>query len=521
MKLHKVAFADTHSFTPLFLEYINEKPQLQTFYAQFPNPENFKTQIEEKNKSYNHQHRVVLVKALEKQYNALTASEKVQQNISSLKEKNTFTIVTGHQLNLFTGPLYFIYKIVTVINTCKILKQQYPEYNFVPIYWAATEDHDFEEIKSFKLYGKKYSWETDQKGAVGRFKTKGIENLIKELPGDINIFKTAYVKHNTLTEAVRYYINALFGDEGLIMIDGDDHDLKSLFKSIIKDDLLNHSTKALVEKQNAELEKQGYKSQVFARDINFFYLDEQVRERIEKNGEVYEVLNTDIKFSEKEIDAAIDKHPEKFSPNVILRPLYQEMILPNLAYVGGPAEVAYWLQFKLVFDRYVTTFPVLMPRNFAMVLDAPTYRKFQKTGLRFEDLFQEKNDLFNQIILKLSGEKILLNGEKESISKQFEELKAKAETIDKSLAPMVAAETRRAIKSLEKIEQKLLRAEKRKQSEKLGQAEALIDVLFPNGSLQERSDNFLNLFQQDPAFIQKLLQHFNPFDFRFNVLVNE
>jgi bacillithiol synthase len=520
MKLHKIAFADTHSFASLFLDYIDQKPQLQSFYSQFPKPENFKKQIEEKNKSYNHQNREVLVKALEQQYNALTASEKVQRNITSLKEKNTFTIVTGHQLNLFTGPLYFIYKIVTVINTCKILKQQYPDYNFVPVYWAATEDHDFEEIKSFKLYGKKYSWETDQKGAVGRFKTKGIENLIKELPGDINIFKTAYLKHNNLREAVRYYVNALFGDEGLIMIDGDDHDLKNPFKSVINDDLLNHSTKALVEKQNAELEKQGYKSQVFARDINFFYLDEQLRERIEKNGEVYEVLNTDIKFSAKEIETVINTHAEKFSPNVILRPLYQEMILPNLAYVGGPAEVAYWLQFKLVFDHYTTTFPVLIPRNFAMVLDGPTSRKFEKTGISIEELFIEKNILFNKTIKRSSGNKILLETEKENITKQFEVLKTKAEQIDKSLEPMVAAETRRAIKSLEKIEQKLLRAEKRLHTDKLNQIEAVKDALFPHNSLQERVDNFLNFYQQDPAFIQKLLQHFDPFDFRFNVIVN-
>jgi bacillithiol synthase len=296
--------------------------------------------------------------------------------------------------------------------------------------------------------------------------------------------------------------------------------LKNPFKSVINDDLLNHSTKALVEKQNAELEKQGYKSQVFARDINFFYLDEQLRERIEKNGEVYEVLNTDIKFSAKEIETVINTHAEKFSPNVILRPLYQEMILPNLAYVGGPAEVAYWLQFKLVFDHYTTTFPVLIPRNFAMVLDGPTSRKFEKTGISIEELFIEKNILFNKTIKRSSGNKILLETEKENITKQFEVLKTKAEQIDKSLEPMVAAETRRAIKSLEKIEQKLLRAEKRLHTDKLNQIEAVKDALFPHNSLQERVDNFLNFYQQDPAFIQKLLQHFDPFDFRFNVIVN-
>ena len=519
MKLHHLAFADTHSFSPLFLDYIKQQPQLKDFYNQFPEISNFKIQLEEKSKTYPAANRKVLVDALQVQYQHIDCHEAVKQNIASLENKNTFTITTGHQLNLFTGPLYFIYKIVTVINTCKKLKQQYPAYHFVPVYWAATEDHDFDEIKSFRLYGKKYTWETNQKGAVGRFKTQDIKALLDELPGDISIFKEAYLKNENLSQAVRHYVNALFAEEGLLVIDADDKELKRLFMDVIKDDLFNHSAKTLIEKQNAALEKQGYKAQVFARDINFFYLDEQLRERIEKNGNNYEVLNTDIKFSAKEMEAAIDEHPEKFSPNVILRPLYQEMILPNLAYVGGPAEGAYWLQFKSMFAHYKTTFPMLMPRNFALVLDAPTQRKLEKTGLGYEEFFQDKNYLFNQITLKLAGDKILLNGEKEIISKEFETLKTKAANIDSTLEPMVAAETRKAIKSLEKIEQKLLRAEKRRLSDKLGQVEAVKDALFPNGALQERTDNFLNFYQQDKAFIAKLLQHFNPFDYRLHILV--
>ncbi|MDH4058363.1 MAG: bacillithiol biosynthesis cysteine-adding enzyme BshC, partial [Cyclobacteriaceae bacterium] len=223
-------------------------------------------------------------------------------------------------------------------------------------------------------------------------------------------------------------------------------------------------------------------------------------------------------FSPAELKDLLQHSPEKFSPNVILRPLYQEAILPNLAYVGGPAEVVYWLQLKGVFDHHQIPFPMVMPRNFAMVMDAPTFRKFNKTGMSIEYLFLEKEKLFNQIITQISTAKLELNGEKDIIEKQFQIIRDNALTIDKTLGPLVLAETQRALKSLKKIEQKLLKAEKRKQSDKLKQIEAVKDSLFPNGSPQERTDNFLNFYLQDQQFIAKLFAHFDPFEYQFNVL---
>lgn len=519
MKLQKISLADTRSFTPSFLAYIEPAQQLQKFYNRFPEVKNFNDQIREKSESFSQSNREVLVQALQKQYTNYTITESVKKNIESLGDKKTFTITTGHQLNIFTGPLYFIFKIVTVINACKKLKEAYPEYNFVPVYWMASEDHDFDEIKYFKLQGKKYSWDSKQKGAVGRFNPKELDSLLKEVPGDITLFREAYLKHKTLSNAVRYYVNKLFGSEGLVVVDGDSRSLKSLFKNVIEDDLEKNSSKKLVDNTNTELEKLGYKPQVFCREVNFFYLEDGLRERIEKTGDRYTVVDTDISFSSTEFRSMLGESPEKFSPNVILRPLYQEVILPNLAYVGGPAEVVYWLQLKDVFKHYKTPFPVLMPRNFAMVMDAPLVRKFEKTSLELNELFLEKDLLFNHYATKFAHTKIKLNGEKEAIENYFQTIRQQAEGIDKTLGPLVGAETQRAIKSLEKIETKLLRAEKRFQSDKLKQVEAVKDSLFPNGGLQERTDNFLNFYLQDPTFIEKLIHHFDPFDFRFNVLM--
>lgn len=514
----KIPFEKVNAFTSFFLDFVNQKESLKPFYQHYPKVENFKAQIAEKSTAYSAQTRKVLVDALHKQYEGLTLSEAVNTNLTLLAEKNTFTVTTGHQLNIFTGPLYFIYKIATVINACKQLKAQYPEYNFIPVYWMASEDHDYDEIKYFKLYGKKYVWGTKQQGAVGRFHTKEFETLLKDIPGNIDLFRKAYTKNTKLAGAARQYVNELFAAEGLLIVDGDDKSLKNLLKDVIREDVFKHTTKQLVDKTNAGLEALGYKPQIYCRDINFFYLEDGLRSRIEQKGEMFEVVDTDIKFTKQQLEQLIESNPEKFSPNVILRPLYEEIILPNLGYCGGPAEIIYWLQLKDVFTHFSTPFPILLPRNFGLVIDAPTARKIEKSELELEEIFLEKNYLFNHYILKRSREKLTVNGERTLIEQQFEKIKEQAEKVDKSLSPLVAAETRRLVKSLEKIEQKLLKAEKRHQSDKLRQIEAIKDTLFPGGSLQERSDNFLNFYQQDPEFIKKILQSFDPFDLRFNVL---
>jgi bacillithiol synthase len=521
MRIQKIPFAETKSFSSFFLDYIQQKETLKKFYSLFPTPENFETQIRLKKESYPASHRSVLVNTLQSQYKNLTQKDAVKSNIDLLSHSNTFTITTGHQLNIFTGPLYFVYKIVTVINSCKELKKKFPDHNFVPVYWMASEDHDYDEIKYFKLYGKKYTWETDQQGAVGRFNPKSIEKLFSDIPGDISVFKQAYLKHNTLSEAVRYYVNELFGEEGLIVVDADDRNLKKLFQPVITADLFNHTPKKLVEEQNQQLESLGYHPQVFARDVNFFFLDKNLRSRIEEKDDRFYVVDTDIQFSKEEIAKLIETEPEKFSPNVILRPVYQEVILPNLAYAGGPAEVVYWLQLKGVFDHFNIPLPMLMPRNFALVIEKNVAVKFEKTGLDYKHLFEEKNYLFNQWIVKNTKQDLSLGKELTLFTEQFAAIRERVGHIDPTLIKFVEAQATRTTSSLEKIEQKILRAEKRVHREKLGQLESVKDLLFPNGSPQERVDNFLNFYQKDLQFIQKLLDAFDPFDYKFNLLFYE
>ncbi|MEY3405657.1 MAG: bacillithiol biosynthesis cysteine-adding enzyme BshC, partial [Bacteroidota bacterium] len=226
MKKELLSFEQTGAFSSFFLDYAGNKPSLKDFFSRFPSVANFAEQIIEKKKSFTAESRAVLKASLEKQYGEIKPTGAVRKNIDLLESDTTFTIVTGHQLNLFSGPLYFIYKIVSTINACKQLKVAYPGYDFVPVYWMASEDHDFEEISYFKLLGKKYTWKTEQQGAVGRMHLKELLPLLSEVPGDLEPFAAAYKSSATLSEAVRKYVHALFADEGLIVIDADDRELK-------------------------------------------------------------------------------------------------------------------------------------------------------------------------------------------------------------------------------------------------------------------------------------------------------
>lgn len=507
----------TGQFSPLFLDYIHQKDNLRPFYHLFPSLANFKNLIEER--SFEQSRRIALNQALHSQYQGYELTKLTRSNIDSLKQTNTFTVTTGHQLNLFTGPLYFIYKIVSTINLAKQLKQTYPDYHFVPVYWMASEDHDFAEIDHFYFDGKNYSWQTDQTGAVGEFSLdNGIKDLLKEAPFVPDFFKKAYLEHKTLADAVRYYVNYLFGDKGLVVVDGNSPGLKSLFTTVIKDDLLYHSAKGLVDTTTARLEQLGYKTQIFPREINFFYLDKGIRDRIEKVGDVYKVLDTEISFSPEEIEQHIERSPEKFSPNVVMRPLYQEYILPNIAYLGGPAEVAYWLQLKPMFDHYRVDFPALMPRNFVMILDAYAIRKMKSLGLKDPELFADYDEWKKNYVSAHAEQDIYLQMEKDSLASIFDAIQTKAKASDPTLGPSAIAAHKRAAKVLHQMAEKLRKAEERKLATSLNRMQDLKKALFPEGSPQERKNNFLRFYLEDPQFIEKLYTYLDPLDFDFIIL---
>jgi bacillithiol biosynthesis cysteine-adding enzyme BshC len=411
-----------------------------------------------------------------------------------------------------------IYKIVTIINLAKKLKAEFPAYNFVPVYWMASEDHDFAEISSFNLFGKTFKWETEQKGAVGRMNPTELQAIFNELSEKPVIFEEAYLKNTTLSNAARQYMHQLFGSEGLISIDADDATLKGTFSEIIKDDLLNNSANEIVTKTSNELNEMGYHTQITPREINFFYLQDGLRERIVKEGNIYKVLNSELSFSESEILQILYNQPQKFSPNVVLRPLYQETILPNLAYIGGPSEVPYWLQIKGIFDHYGEQFPLLMPRNFALLINQASQKRLDKLGITAEELFADDASLRRSYVERNSENSLSLAFEIDDVSEVFERILKKSLAIDQTMKGAVEAEKSKIISSIENLEKRIKKAEERNQETSVTQLLALKQKLFPDGGLQERKDNFLNFYLNDKDFINKLLEAFDPIDYSFNII---
>ncbi|MDO4881504.1 MAG: bacillithiol biosynthesis cysteine-adding enzyme BshC, partial [Capnocytophaga sp.] len=387
MIIDYISFKETGYFSSFITDYLSEKKELKSLYNRFPSIENFKNQIEEKNNNYPEYNRKILVKSLYKQYENIELYEKVKKNIELLEKNNTFTITTGHQLSLFTGPLYFIYKIISVIKSCQILKAQYPENEFIPVYWMATEDHDFQEINHFYIHQKKVVWDNDQTGAVGDFQTETLSQVSEALRVELGIgeeakkilalFKNTYLNYPNLTSATRYLVNELFKEYGLVIIDGNDTDLKRLFIPYFKKDLLENVAYNQVNTTISVIKgiNHNYPAQVNPREINIFYLKNGIRERIVKSEKGFEIHNTDIHFTEKELLDSLEQNPENFSPNVILRPMYQEVILPNLCYVGGGGELAYWLELKDFFASQNITFPMLMLRNSVLIISEKQIKK--------------------------------------------------------------------------------------------------------------------------------------------------
>lgn len=522
-----VTYQNSGYFSKLITDYLDEKSELQSLYNRFPKIEHFQSQIDEKSNNFPFESRQILVSALEKQYENFVISEYTSQNIQLLKQSNTFTITTGHQLNLFSGPLYFLYKIVSTINLCKELKLKFPEQNFVPIYWMATEDHDFEEINYFNFKGKKLSWNKESKGAVGRFDTKGLnevyDSFYKEIgTGNnanylVDLFKKSYLEHQNLADATRFLANELFKNEGLVIIDGDSIELKKLFVPYVKRELIEQISYQKVTETLPKLS--DYTVQVNPREINLFYLQDQLRERIIFENGNYKINNTSLVFSESELITELEKNPENFSPNVILRPLYQEVILPNLCYIGGGGEIAYWLELQSNFEANKVTFPMLLVRNSVLLATKKQVMKLDKLGLSWNEIFMSQELLSNKKAKEFSNFTIDFSEQKEVLKQQFKALYEIALNTDKSFIGAVKAQEIKQINGLDKLEKRLLKAEKRVLSEKLNQLYVLQDALFPNGNLQERTDNFATFYSEfGSQLIAQLLTELKPLEQKFSII---
>ncbi|MFD1628360.1 bacillithiol biosynthesis cysteine-adding enzyme BshC [Pseudopedobacter beijingensis] len=525
MEAQYIDYKETHSFSSAVIRYLEDDASLKPFYNQKANLHGFEELLKNKKVTCN---RETLVAILKEQYSKLAVSSAVTTNINNLLNKNTYTVTTGHQLNIFTGPLYFLFKIVSSINLAKELKIKFPEKDFVPVYWMASEDHDFAEINHTYVQSEKISWNKEASGATGRLSTEDITNTLNEYTGILGfsenaqelakIISAAY-QQNSLADATRFLVNELFGLYGLVILDADDKRLKDQFSDIIYQDIISQNSYNNITATNKRLEEVGVAPQVNPREINFFYLTDHLRERIVFEDNLYKVLNTSISFTQEQLKTEITEHPDRFSPNVVMRPLYQEYILPNLAYIGGGAELVYWLQLKSNFDFYHIDFPILILRNSAMIANSRIKQKLSRLGLCYKDVFKSEKILTDEWVRKSSEHQLGIEDEWREIDCIFEKLKLRAHKIDPTLSPSTEAIKVRLEKAMSNLEKKLLKAEKKNHAEAIHNIKTIKEALFPYGGLQERKENFGMFYvKYGQEFIADLIKHLHPLDFKFTIL---
>lgn len=519
----------TGHFSKVVLDYLRGSAFLRNFYSLAPSPESVSATARQRSRQ--HYDRQTLFQALTQQHHKLFAElnlPAVAQNIDRLAEPNTVTITTAHQPALFLGPLFVIYKIVACIKAAGLMNARNDGHYYVPVFWMGSEDHDKNELNHIHLFGRTYTWNTAQEGAFGRMSTSSLRPWLQEIKNQLGssaaasdlaqALDHAYQREKTIAAATRRLLYHLFGNYGLVVIDGDDAALKRLFVPIMEKELTEQFAHRELSQANEKFSIH-YTPQIVPREINLFFLGESARERITREGQNFRMEESDVVLTREQLLQLLHNHPEQFSPNVVLRPLYQETILPDAAVIGGGSELTYWLQLSPLFHAVQQHPPVILLRNSLLWIDPVNAERLQKARLTETELFLRTDDLINKFLELHSGEQISLSQQMEKLHAVFDQTLQKISELDPSLRGALESERMRTIKQFEQFEERLRRAAKRKEESSLQQIRTLREKLFPADGLQERYDNFMGIYSRlGSAFIDTLLEHINPFDFRFLIL---
>ncbi len=528
MEVLDINFEDVPQFSNRDKAFVTNNSSFGSFQKYPSELSSFSTILEHR-PSY-HCDKALLVEVLQEQYKSVSTSAKTTQNIAALSKNNAYTVITAHQPSLMSGPLYYVFKILSAIKLAEKLNEIHPDKKVIPVFVIGSEDHDFEEVNHFYLFRKKITWEVTGAGPVGNYPTTKLKEILrqtKEILGESS--KTTILLDKLEKELPLFkdyndfafrLTHLLFDHLGLVILRMNDPKFKHAFIPIIKKEITERISESLVvEAQQAVKEELNFDAQAFAREINFFYVKDRSRNRIEVKDGQYSVLNTDLIFSESEMLEEIENFPERFSPNVILRPIYQEYILPNLAYIGGGGELAYWLERKSLFEKFEVSFPILIRRTSGMLLNKGAQKQLDKLGLSTQAIFADEQILINQFIDNSDHPKYSLDEHKAKLQELFETISSKVETIDKTLVKTTHSELAKAIKSLGYLESKLKKSIKQKEEINLNRITKLKKELFPKG-LQERHDNiFQYLASFGPELIDQLLDHCNPLDKKMKVFL--
>ena len=524
----RIPYRETGAFSSLVVDYLDHHLSLKEFASHELSLRGIQSCIEER-KGFATD-RQLLVSRLTAQYEAVEMTEKTKEQLALLAKPNCFTVTTAHQNNLFSGPLYFIYKILHAIALAKELKEKISDCDFVPVFYMGTEDADLAELDHVHLGIEKIQWGTSQTGAVGRMKVDdNLLSLIDRLEGQLGVFshgaewvrllRDSYTEGLTIAEATFRLVHSLFASYGLLVLLPDDKDLKRSFAPIIKKELLEQFVAPLVQQPAAALAAAGYKIQATPRAINLFYLQEGRRDRIEKQGDQWQVHGTSILFSQQQLLEEVERYPERFSPNVLLRGLYQCTLLPDVAFIGGGAEIAYWLQVRELFATAHVPMPVLVLRNSFLLAEPTQTKRLGALGIAPDRLFSPIDQLMQTLVGPTMLAQRDLTKERAALHQLYQQIQQQAGKLDPTLVAHVASLEKRALQGLEGVEKKLWRVIKRKHHEQHMQLQLIKAHWFPADQLQERHQHLGYFYAQwGKELIDQLLAHSQGLTQEFTIL---
>jgi bacillithiol biosynthesis cysteine-adding enzyme BshC len=523
-----INFADLPDQHQLFTDYLYNFENVKNYYKyNFRNKEEY-IRLFKKRAELQGEKRALLSGILRKQYSGIEPSERTTANLLRLEGKNTLAVVTGQQLGILGGPLYTFYKIVTAIKLCNNLNERYDDFYFVPLFWLEGDDHDFEEVKSINIIDennnlKKISYEDEipeeeNKGSVGFLKLNsdinrffdelGTELRDTEFKNDIiTKLRSFYAEGRTFKDAFRDLIFWLFDDYGLLIFDPQDAEVKKLLVPVFKKEIRDfriHSERLV--NISAKLEEE-YHAQVKVRPINLFYHTDEGRYLIEPVENDFRLRRKRRKFTFDELQDAIDREPERFSPNVLLRPICQDYLLPTAFYIGGPSEISYFAQVTPLYNIYQIEPPILYPRSSATLIEKNIALLLEKYNLNLDDIFTESEKLKNRIIEIISPNSLddIFSHTSNEIELIYDKLKERLFEFDKTIADASTKYRQKTIHYLDELKGKAIDAQKKKHEVTLRQIDKLSTALYPASNLQERELNFVYFaYKYGPDFISKL-----------------
>jgi bacillithiol synthase len=501
----------------IFLDYLYDFKNVRGFYDfNFNNKEEylnkFKSIIDSRNRLM--PNRSLLSEIIKEQYKNISTSETTRKNIDLLNDKKTLAVVTGQQLGIIGGPLYTFYKIMTAVKLSNYLSERYDDYNFVPIFWLEGEDHDFEEVRSINIIDenneiKKIRYEDgtqdeEDRGSVGKISlTDSLNIFFEELSKNLrntefkddllNRIKSFYSPGKTFSDSFKELLFWLFDEYGLIIFNPADAKVKPLLKPIFKKEIKDFRlhTEKLVS-VSAKLEEL-YHAQVKVHPVNLFYSTDEGRFVIEPVENEFRLKRKRKKFTHDELMENIETAPENFSPNVLLRPICQDFILPTAFYVGGPSEIAYFAQVTPLYKLYDIEPPIIYPRASVSILEKNIASVLSKYELEIQDIFTEPEKLRTKVVQSISQVTLdeIFKDSSNKIEMALDQLKEKLFEFDKTISDASTKYKQRIFNDLDLLKSKALEAQKKKHEVTLRQIDKAINSLYPNSNLQERELNFI------------------------------